>query len=122
MTQWEVKTARVIFYIAALVGAIYGLLFLSMPERALELSHDPGVPPDLPGCAGVAGFSLARPNSVARGTKPRQTEVAGGLAACLFVGGFVVALLSGEYRGAQWFIWLPILINVGFSLASVATH
>src|SRR6185437_9882958 len=46
MTQSEVKTARIIFYVAAIVGAIYGLLFLSIPERALELSHDPGVPAD----------------------------------------------------------------------------
>jgi hypothetical protein len=44
MTQSEMTTARMIFYVAAIVGGIYGLLFLSMPERALELSHDPGVP------------------------------------------------------------------------------
>ena len=23
------------------------------------------------------------------------------------------SMISGEYRGAQWFIWLPILINAG---------
>ena len=38
------KTARVIFYVAAIVGVIYGLLFLTMPELQFELSQDPGVP------------------------------------------------------------------------------
>ena len=117
MTQSEVKTARIIFYVAAIVGAIYGLLFLSMPERALELSHDPGVPADpawvrwsggvLIGIALAAWLAAQKPN--------KQTPLVVGLAlAYLLVAlSLLYSIISGEYRGAQWFIWLPILINVG---------
>ena len=54
MTQSEVTTARIIFYVAAIANVIYGLLFLSMPERVFELSQDPGVPANpgwVRGCA-----------------------------------------------------------------------
>ena len=57
MTQSEVTTARIIFYVAAIANVIYGLLFLSMPERVFELSQDPGVPPGW--VLGVARFSSA---------------------------------------------------------------
>jgi hypothetical protein len=42
MTHSEVETSRAILYISVIVGAIYGLLFLLMPEWQLELSQDPG--------------------------------------------------------------------------------
>jgi hypothetical protein len=46
LTKSEAKTSRLIFYAAAIVAVLYGLLFLSMPERVFQLSHDPGVPTD----------------------------------------------------------------------------
>jgi len=113
MTQSEVRTARIIFYVAAIVGAIYGLLFLSMPERALELSHDPGVPADpawvrwsggvLIGIALTAWLAAQKPD--------KQRPLA--LAYLLVALSLLYSIISGEYRGAQWFIWLSILINVG---------
>ena len=117
MTQSEVKTAQVIFYIAALVGAIYGLLFLSMPERALELSHDPGAPADpawvrwsggvLIGIALTAWLAAQKPD------KQRPLVVGLALTYLLVALSLLYSMISGEYRGAQWFIWLPILINAG---------
>jgi hypothetical protein len=117
MTQSEAKTARVIFYIAALVGAVYGLLFLSMPERALELSHDPGAPADpawvrwsggvLIGIALTAWLAAQKPD------KQRPLVVGLALTYLLVALSLLYSMISGEYRGAQWFIWLPIFINAG---------
>ena len=117
------KTARVIFYIAALVGAIYGLLFLSMPERALELSQDPGVPADpawvrwsggvLIGIALTAWLAAQQPD------KQRPLVVGLALTYLLVALSLLYSTISGEYRGAQWFIWLPILINIGLFAAMV---
>ena len=121
VTQSEMTTARMIFYVAAIVGGIYGLLFLSMPERALELSHDPGVPANpgwvrwsggvLIGIALVAWLAAHQPD------KQRPLVVGLALAYLLVALSLLYSTVSGEYRGAQWFIWLPILINVGLFAA-----
>jgi hypothetical protein len=117
MTQSEVTTARLIFYIAAIVGASYGLLFLSMPEKLLELSHDPGIPAD-PGWVRWSGgvlIGVALAAWLASQKPDKQTPLVVGLAlAYLLVAlSLLYSTISGEYRGAQWFVWLPILINVG---------
>jgi hypothetical protein len=123
MTQSEVKTARVIFYVAALVGAIYGLLFLSMPERALELSQDPGVPADpawLRWSGGVLiGIALTAWLAAQQPDKQRPLVVGLALTYLLVALSLLYSTISGEYRGAQWFIWLPILINIGLFAAMV---
>jgi hypothetical protein len=123
MTQSEVTTARIIFYVAAIVGVIYGLLFLSMPERALELSHDPGVPAN-PGWvrwsgAVLIGIALAAWLAAQEPDKQRPLVVGLGLTYLLVALSLLYSTISGEYRGAQWFIWLPILINVGLFAAMV---
>ena len=121
MTQSEVKTARIIFYVAAIVGALYGLLFLSVPEKVLELSHDPGVPADagwvrwsggvLIGIAMAAWLGAQKPD--------RQAPLVVGLALAysLVASSLLYSTISGEYQGVQWFIGLPILINVGLFAA-----
>ena len=121
MTQSEMTIARMIFYVAAIVGGIYGLLFLSMPEWALELSHDPGVPANpgwvrwsggvLIGIALIAWLAAHQPD------KQRPLVVGLGLAYLLVALSLLYSTVSGEYRGAQWFIWLPIIINVGLFAA-----
>ena len=58
LTKSEARTSRIIFYAAAIVAVLYGLLFLSLPEWALELSQDPGAPKDAGWCVG-AGRSLS---------------------------------------------------------------
>src|SRR5262245_42116636 len=123
MTQSEVTIGRMIFYAAAIVGAIYGLLFLSMPEKVFELSRDPGVPVNagwvrwsggmLVGIALAAWLAAQKPD--------RQTPLVVGLALTYLLVGLslLYSAISGEYRGAQWFIWLPILINAGLFAAMV---
>ena len=116
-------TARMIFYVAAIVGGIYGLLFLSMPERALELSHDPGVPAN-PGwvrwSGGVLiGIALAAWLAAHQPDKQRPLVVGLALAYFLVALSLLYSTIFGEYRGAQWFIWLSILINVGLFAAMV---
>ena len=117
MTQSEVTTARIIFYAAAIANVIYGLLFLSMPETAFELSQDPGVPAN-PGWvrgsgAFLIGIALAAWLAAQEPDKQRTLVVGLGLAYLLVALSLLYSIISGEYRGAQWFIWLPILINVG---------
>jgi hypothetical protein len=121
MTQSEVTTARMIFYVAAIVSVIYGLLFLAMPERAFELSRDSGVPAD-PGWVRWSGgvlIGIALAAWLAAQKPDKQTPLVVGLAlAYLLVAlSLLYSTISGEYRGAQWFIWLPILINVGLFAA-----
>jgi hypothetical protein len=110
-----------IFYVAAIVNVIYGLLFLAMPERAFELSHDSGVPAD-PGwvrwSGGVLiGIALAAWLAAQKPDKQPPLVVGLALAYLLVALSLLYSTISGEYRGAQWFIWLPILINVGLFAA-----
>ena len=52
LTPSEARTSRLIFYAAAIVAVLYGLLFLSLPEWALQLKTQ--VPLRmLAGCVGV---------------------------------------------------------------------
>jgi hypothetical protein len=123
MTQSEVTTARIIFYGAAIANAVYGLLFLSMPETALELSQDPGVPAN-PGWmrgsgAFLIGTALAAWLAADQPDKQRPLVVGLGFAYLLVALSLLYSVVSGEYRGSQWFIWLPILINVGLFAAFV---
>jgi hypothetical protein len=94
-----------------------------MPERALELSHDPGVPPN-PGwvrwSGGVLiGIALTAWLAAQQPDKQRPLVVGLALAYLLVALSLLYSTISGEYRGAQWFIWLPILINVGLFAAMV---
>jgi hypothetical protein len=72
LTKSEARTSRIIFYAAAIVAVLYGLLFLSMPEWAFQLSQDPGAPMDagwlrwsgafLIGMALAAWFAATQPD------------------------------------------------------------
>jgi hypothetical protein len=123
MTQSEVKTARIIFYGAAIANAIYGLLFLSNPEWLLELSQDPGVPANRgwvrPSGAFLIGIAVAAWLAASQPDRQRPLVVGLGLAYVFVALSLLYSTISGEYRGAQWFIWLPILINVGLFAAMV---
>ena len=94
LTKSEARTSRIIFYAAAIVAVLYGLLFLSLPEWALELSQDPGSPKDagwlrwsgafLIGTALAAWLAATQPD--------RQRALVVGLALSYFVSGSIVAL------------------------------
>jgi hypothetical protein len=99
---------------AAIVGVIYGLGFLLTPEFFLELSGDPGAPTN-PGWVRWAGGFLVGiaigPWLAAEGWGKEHPFLAG-LAAGYTLAGFALlyGVVSGEYAGAAWFIWTPIVI------------
>src|SRR5687767_14022105 len=119
MTQSEESTSRMIFYIAAIVGAVYGLLFLLVPEMQLQLSQDRGVPPN-PGWVRWSGgvlVGIAVAAWVAASQPDKQRALTTGLAVVyvLLALALLYSTLSGEYRGAQWFIWVPIVLNIALA-------
>jgi hypothetical protein len=121
MTKSEAKTASTIFYLAALVGAVYGLLFLLLPEYQLQLSQDPGVPPN-PGWVRWSGgilIGIAVAAWLAAAAPERQGALITGFGVvyALIALALLYSTLSGEYQGAQWFIWVPIVINVALAAA-----
>lgn len=123
MTQSEVKLSRIIFFVAAILGAIYGLLLLAMPEWQIALSQDPGAP-DNPGWvrwsgAILIGMALAAWLAATQPQGQRALVVGLALAFFLVASSLLYSLISGEYQGASWFIGLPILISVALTVAMI---
>jgi hypothetical protein len=99
---------------AAIVGVVYGLGFLLIPEFLLELSGDPGAPTNPGWVRWAGGFVLGiaiGPWLAAEGWVKEHPFIAG-LAAGYTLAGFALlyGVVSGEYAGAAWFIWAPIAI------------
>ena len=99
---------------AAIMGVMYGVGFLLMPQAMLQLSGDPGMPTN-PGWvrwAGgyVVGISIG-PWLASEGWLKEQPYIAG-LAAAFTLSGLALlySVVSGEYAGAAWFIWMPIVV------------
>ena len=121
MTQSEVKTSQTILYIVAIVDLVYGLLFLLVPRWLFDLSQDPNVPAD-PGWVRWSGGLLIGVG-IAAGLAAANPETQKPLVVGLFVATTLIALsllytlLLGGYAGAQWFLWLPILINAALAVA-----
>ena len=117
MAKIELKTDAASWALraAAILGVMYGLGFLLMPDVLLRLSGDPGVPTN-PGWvrwAGgfVLGISLG-PWLASEGWVKEQQPFIAGLAAAFTLTGFALlyGVISGEYGGAAWFICLPIVL------------
>jgi hypothetical protein len=116
MAKTELKTevSTVALRAAAIVGVIYGFGFLLMPSAVLELSGDPGAPANPGWVRWAGGFVLGialGPWLASEGWVKEQPFIAG-LAAgytlsCLAL---LYSVVSGEYGGAAWFIWMPIVI------------
>ena len=120
MTQSEVKTSRIILYIEAFVGVVYGLLFLLSPRWMFALSQDPGDP----AAAGWVRWSggLLIGVGVAAWLAAANPETQKPLVVGLVVAAALIALsllysLVNEFGGAQWFLWAPILINAALAVA-----
>jgi len=123
LTKSEARTSRIIFYAAVIVAVLYGLLFLSLPESALELSQDPSAPKDagwLPWSgAFLIGIALAAWLAATQPDRQRALVVGLALSYLLVALSLLYSTVAGEYQGAQWFIWVPILINLGLTVAMI---
>ena len=116
MAKTELKTDAVNLALraAAIVGVIYGIGFLLMPYFMLQLSGDPGVPTNLGWVRWAGGFVLGiaiGPWLASKGWVKEQLFIAG-LAAAFTLSGLALlySVVSGEYAGAAWFIWMPIVL------------
>jgi hypothetical protein len=121
MTESEVKTSQMIVYFSAIVDFVYGLLFLLFPHVLFELSQDPGAPAD-PGWVRWSGGLLIGVGVaawLAAENPETETPLVTGLtvATSLIALSLLYALFFGEYKGAQWFLWLPIVINAALAVA-----
>jgi len=89
MAKTELKTdaASLTLRAAAILGVIYGFGFLLMPDSLFQLS------------------------GASEGWVKEQPFIAG-LAAAYTLSGLALlySVVSGEYAGAAWFIWMPIVI------------
>ena len=114
-TRSDAETARTIFYVVAVLMAIYGLGLLLFPHAIFTLSDDPGVPANpgwvrwgggfVLGTAVAAWFAASKPES--------QRPLMMGLATAftLVTLALLYSNLAGDYRGTQLLSWLQILGN-----------
>jgi Na+-driven multidrug efflux pump len=120
-TRSDSDTARTIFYVVAVLMAIYGLGLLLFPQAIFTLSDDPGVPANPGWVRWAGGFVLgtAVAASLAASNPDSQRPLMMGLA----TGFSLVALallysnLAGDYQGAQLLSWLQILGNAVLAAA-----
>jgi hypothetical protein len=113
-TELKTDTANLALRAAAIVGVMYGIGFLLMPNAMFQLSGDPGVPTNSGWVRWAGGFVLGiaiGPWLASLGWLKEQPFIAG-LAAAFTLSGLALFynVVSGEYAGAAWFIWMPILL------------
>jgi hypothetical protein len=111
----DLGTTRTIFYVLAILMAIYGIALLLFPQAIFALSNDPGAPANpgwvrwaggfVLGTAVAAWFAASNPES--------QHPLMMGLATAftLVTLALLYSNLAGDYRGAQLLSWLQILGN-----------
>ena len=116
MAKSELKTdaENLALRAAAIVGVIYGIGFLLMPYSMFQLSGDPGAPTNAGWVRWAGGFVLGiaiGPWLASEGWVKEQPFIAG-LAVAYTVSALALlySFVSGEYGGAAWFIWMPIVI------------
>ena len=120
-TRADSDTARTLFYVAAVLMAIYGVGLLVFPQAMFTLSDDPGVPANpgwvrwggglLLGTATAAWLAASNPES--------QRPLIVGLATAftLIALALLYSTLVGDYRGSQLLSWLQILGNGALAAA-----
>ena len=113
-TELKIDAANLALRLAAIVGVVYGLGFLLIPEFLFQLSGAPGVPTNPGWLRWAGGFVLGiaiGPWLAAEGWVKEHPFIAG-LAAGYTLSGLALlySVVSGEYAGAAWFIWMPIVI------------
>ncbi len=88
-----------------------------MPASLFQLSGDPGAPANPGWVRWAGGFVLGiaiGPWLASEGWVKEQPFIAG-LAAAYTLSGLALlySVASGEYAGAAWFIWMPIVVLAG---------
>jgi|SRR5665811_1717822 len=114
-TRSDSEAARTIFYVVAILMAIYGLGLLLFPQALFDLSGDPGVPAN-PGWVRWAGGLLlgtAIAAGLAAGNPETQRPLVVGLATAftLIALALLYSTVVGDYRGVQWLSWMQIVGN-----------
>ena len=99
LTKSDAKMSRLIFYAAAIVAVLNGLLFLSLPEWALQLSQDPGAPKDAGWLRWIGAFliGIALAAWLAATQPDRQRALVVGLALSYLL--VALSLLQHNFRG-----------------------
>jgi len=120
-TRSDSDAARIIFYVVAVLMAIYGLALLLFPQAMFTLSEDPGVPAN-PGWVRWAGGLLlgtAIAAWLAASNPESQRPLVVGLATAftLITLALLYSTLVGDYRGVRLLSWLQILGNAALAAA-----
>ena len=114
-TRSDSDTAGTIFYVVAVLMAIYGLGLLLFPQAMFTLSDDPGVPANPGWVRWAGGFVLGTAVAawLAASNPESQRPLIVGLATAftLVTLALLYSNLAGDYRGSQLLSWLQILGN-----------
>ena len=117
----DLGTTRTIFYVLAILMAIYGLALLVFPQAMFTLSDDPGVPANSGWVRWAGGFVLGTAVAAwfAASNPESQHPLMMGLATAftLVTLALLYSNLAGDYRGAQLLSWLQILGNAVLAAA-----
>jgi hypothetical protein len=119
--EGNADAANLALRVAAIVGVIYGIGFLLVPHALIELSGDPGAPSNPGWVRWAGGFVLGiaiGPWLASEGSTLEQAFMPG-LAAAYTLSGLalVYSAVSGEYAGAAWFIWVPVILLAALASA-----
>jgi hypothetical protein len=120
-TRSDLSAARAIFYLTAIVGAVYGLGFLLWPQLMFSLSQDPGVPANPGWLRWAGGFVLGTAVAAALAASNPENQkalvVGFGTSFTLVALALVYSMVVGEYHGALWFTWLSVVITAALAAA-----
>jgi hypothetical protein len=121
MTESDVKSSSMVLTIAAIVDLVYGVLFLFVPQWLFALSQDPGAPGS-PGWVRWAGgllIGVGVASWLASAKPETQRPLVVGLltATTLIALALLYSILLEPYAGAQWFMWVPVVLNAGLAVA-----
>lgn len=123
MTNGAMDTGayRAIMRIGVIVGVFYGLGFLLVPDVLFQMSQDSGVPANAGWVrwAGglLIGYGIAQWLASADPAKQRPIVMGAVVADALIALALLYAVVTGEYQGVAWFIWVPIVINAVLAAA-----
>lgn len=113
VTRGDTDIARTVFYVVAVLMAIYGIGLLLFPQVMFDISDDFGVPSNpgwvrwagglLLGTATAAWLAASHPES------QRPLVVGLAVAFTLIALALLYGTLGGNYRGEPWLGWLQII-------------